>query len=186
MSRETFVAAVAGTDLPEEDLTPEAPVDPMAAPARAIGKEHLSSPGSDVTVVLQRSMFSGTGPEWKHGELVGADYAHGELSANVGREGRRPAWVTWGYDTVSSIVAEDDSDCDPEDYVTCDDRLLDGKRVHLMWEYAAQGAGVVVRHDGADRRVWVRVRYTGKAGSGTPVVPLDALAGLVTDPRWQQ
>lgn len=180
LSIERLLDATDDLDLPAKDLTPKQPTDPMRVTVEQIGRDHLG--GAQLTGRDYLATFAGNGPEWRDGELVDAEYVHGEASGMLDKAGL----VSWGYTALSTINTEDDSGCDPEEFATCDDRVIDGQKVHLMWEYAAQGASVVVRHDGEVNRVEARVPYDGKAGAGDPAVPLSDLAALVTDERWQE
>lgn len=180
LSIERLLDATDDLDLPAKDLTPKEPTDPMRATAEQIWRDHVS--GSRLTDRDYFASYAGNGPEWRDGKVVNTEFVSGEASGMLGGVDH----VRWGYTALSTINAEDDSSCDPEDFTTCDDRVIGGQKVHLMWEYAAQGAGVVVRHDGEIKRVEVRVPYDGQAGVGTPAVPLTDLAALVTDERWQQ
>ncbi|KQY55543.1 hypothetical protein [Nocardioides sp. Root140] len=159
-----FVEALADLDLPDQDLTPQKPLTSAESRALKITRDHLEVDGAALR-----------GLEVDDGELVGR-LVRGDVSTTVGV----------GFVARRSISSEDDSSCNPEDYTTCGDRTVGGHKVHLMWEYAAEGANVVVQFNGTKQRVWVRVPYSGRPGTGAPVIKMEALAGLLTDHRWQR
>lgn len=149
-------------DLPKTDQTPR---DPGEALAKTIGRERFEAGG---------------------GRLKGMEYQADTMYATLMGAADGPISLSWGAIATSSVSAENDAPCDPEDYVTCGTRVVAGDKVQVKWEYRAAGASVKLQYDGPINRVFSRVTYSGKAGTGTPDVPFEALAGLVHDPRWQQ